>query len=102
MFWMFIGYISSTSRISAENTSSIACTPLSASACALSAAFLSASGPETDGLETDDGGLETAGCGLATDWGLETDDWRLLSCIAVTAILRPPAWCASDSSHALF
>src|SRR6185312_3157675 len=78
-------HISSTSRISAGKTSSIVCTPASASACARSADFLSAA------CLSPPGGAPTTAGGAASPSG---------ACAAATAIRRPVTCSASVSSHA--
>src|SRR5262249_5075169 len=79
-------HISSTSRISAGKTSSIACTPASASASSRSADFFSAV-------------RSTAGCPPPAC----VSGAALLSTIAPDIAMRRPATCcAIDSSHARF
>src|SRR5262252_2597021 len=85
----FSSYISSTSRISAGNTSSIAWTPLSARACCFNAAFRSESG-----LAALDSGLAAWRSGLIPrDSGLEARGSGLTALLwsAVTVNFRPPA-----------
>src|SRR6185295_6614295 len=78
-------HISSTSRISAAKTSSIVCTPASASACSRSADFLSAACLSPAAWPP------AAGGPAASPWAV---------CTAATAIRRPVTCCAIVSSHA--
>src|SRR5439155_5170226 len=80
-------HISSTSRISAGNTSSIVCTPASASALSRKAVFLSAAFASAAGAASACGGCAAPPASI---------------CTAAIVILRPATCCASDSSHARF